>query len=608
MRVQCGALIQRFFAISSLIFACSDAPQVRVFFCADEALGSEGTTLTVEIYGGDELVLEEQVSLPAEHPFLHETPAGVTLSPEGGDTGRRWRVVATLMNADGDVIGQQQAIGGYADGIRRINLCFTRDCESVSCAAGLVCDEGQCQEPCVALGPADSDARAARVECRCEDLVDGSLCQDGAGRCWQGNCCTGCFDSEHCVEGNRPDACGRGGAECSACCPGGTCSDSGSCQNPVELNWVQTSESSIFGDQDHSVDGHTCAASTNRLFCWGANASSQLGDGTQMQSCDAVAHALEGAFAVGEDQTCNLSWERDLSCWGNSGDGLLAFWDEDQTTPPAGQPVGFEYDGRGITLNSSSGCGIRQGELWCWGSDCNFSAGGINGGLCGSTPASLTRIVEDRSDFFEVSMNRWTGCAIASRTQGNLYCWGFNEDGATGVSRAEAMFVMSAQQVQTQWQWRSVSVGWFGSCGITMDDVLYCWGRHVESLLGLTEPPLDITNLHVPRRVPGRWQSVTVSKSHMCAIDLDDQIHCAGKHDVGQLGIGDSPTTEVNRLVPVGPVGFRWASVSVGHGTTCAVRDDQSVWCWGANDTCQLGIDGINSSASPQQLCLESSR
>jgi alpha-tubulin suppressor-like RCC1 family protein len=89
-------------------------------------------------------------------------------------------------------------------------------------------------------------------------------------------------------------------------------------------------------------------------------------------------------------------------------------------------------------------------------------------------------------------------------------------------------------------------------------------------------------------RVPDghRWTSVAVGLGHTCAIRDDASLWCWGLNDSGQLG--DGTTTD-----RVSPVQIRreslWTGVAAGDKHTCAIRDDAALWCWGTGPAAAPG-------------------
>ena len=79
--------------------------------------------------------------------------------------------------------------------------------------------------------------------------------------------------------------------------------------------------------------------------------------------------------------------------------------------------------------------------------------------------------------------------------------------------------------------------------------------------------------------------------SHACLIDDRSRLLCWGRNDRGQLGLGTVDDALHDRPVEVTlPMPPRRIALGAFH--TCAVLEDATVWCWGANDFGQLGVTG----------------
>jgi alpha-tubulin suppressor-like RCC1 family protein len=81
------------------------------------------------------------------------------------------------------------------------------------------------------------------------------------------------------------------------------------------------------------------------------------------------------------------------------------------------------------------------------------------------------------------------------------------------------------------------------------------------------------------------WVAVGTGERHTCALADDQGLWCWGKNDRGQLGVGDGN----GRGRPTRVGSSRWRFLAVGWRANCAVREEGSLWCWGANDRGQLG-------------------
>ncbi len=100
-------------------------------------------------------------------------------------------------------------------------------------------------------------------------------------------------------------------------------------------------------------------------------------------------------------------------------------------------------------------------------------------------------------------------------------------------------------------------------------------------------------------------EAVAAGENHSCALKNDNTVWCWGNNDYGQLGAGED-------VVLAGNVGSRTAvqasgltnvsQIDTGANHTCAVRNDGTVWCWGYNESGQLGNNATENSAVPVQV------
>lgn len=76
--------------------------------------------------------------------------------------------------------------------------------------------------------------------------------------------------------------------------------------------------------------------------------------------------------------------------------------------------------------------------------------------------------------------------------------------------------------------------------------------------------------------------------------------------EVGHLCIqGSDCETEICSDAGAGKVCVKATRVTVGNAHACAVLDTGALYCWGANDSGQLGADGVTESLSPVQVPLD---
>ena len=140
----------------------------------------------------------------------------------------------------------------------------------------------------------------------------------------------------------------------------------------------------------------------------------------------------------------------------------------------------------------------------------------------------------------------------------------------------------------------ALAVGASHACALSADGGVFCWGRGLEGQLGVGP---ELPEMRPPVAVSGTGNTfiaVAAGGSHTCALDRDGAAFCWGANDSGQLGVESSLIVRCGQLdcspspQPVAG-GHRFTSVVAGHQFSCGLEADGGVWCWGAGDVGQLG-------------------
>jgi hypothetical protein len=145
----------------------------------------------------------------------------------------------------------------------------------------------------------------------------------------------------------------------------------------------------------------------------------------------------------------------------------------------------------------------------------------------------------------------------------------------------------------------SITAGDQFTCATASDGAAYCWGRNNDGQLG------DGTTLD--RRSPSRVQTgpgpkvakVAAGRTHTCAILEDSSTRCWGRNDQGQLGDGSTSSSLVPVAVAGDVEGRPAANLAVGTNHTCVEVDQGIAYCWGANESGQLGNGTTQASSVP---------
>lgn len=134
----------------------------------------------------------------------------------------------------------------------------------------------------------------------------------------------------------------------------------------------------------------------------------------------------------------------------------------------------------------------------------------------------------------------------------------------------------------------SVALGLSHHCALSTQGRAYCWGSTAHGRLG--EGAVDMySNAASPRPVEQSvgFTDIATGQAHSCGLAADGAAFCWGRNDTGQLGDG----TMISRANPT-PVagGLRFASLSAGALSTCALTMSGEAYCWGLNSAGELGI------------------
>lgn len=434
-------------------------------------------------------------------------------------------------------------------------------------ARGLICGAGLLAMGCLASFP-EADL--------CTPETEGDAC--GEGRCRGGDCCAGCFDetSQTCMPGDQVSACGRAGAPCAAC-SSGACSE-GRCEGRLPAIGVG------------GFTSYTIAAN-GALYGWGSTDSGQVVEpptgsrsvpptriGTQLGWTTIDAGWPEQGHACGIRDGA-------LHCWGHNGSFELGTGDELSSSTPMLIDDGSEAPWTSLGLGRAASCAIRApGALFCWGWTRPESyllvppsaADDIGGHV------HRPRSVSSDEDWLQVRLGDAHGCGL--RAGGRLHCWGANTYSQVGLPGPDPVGITDLGE-----GFAAVDAGLEHTCALRADGQVWCWGDNSRGQCG---QPAELAEVSTPTRVgsePQRWTAVAAGGQHTCAIDATGRAFCWGSNTDGQLGIGTPELGATVREPREVDANARFRRIETGVEHTCALTEEDEVWCWGSASNRQNG-------------------
>ncbi len=129
----------------------------------------------------------------------------------------------------------------------------------------------------------------------------------------------------------------------------------------------------------------------------------------------------------------------------------------------------------------------------------------------------------------------------------------------------------------------SLAVGVAHACGISAAAKLFCWGS--DSAGGIGDGGANINQpTAVPVDAAFTYTQVAASNYSTCGIRSDTGLLCWGNNTSGQLGLGDTTQRTVPTLVGTG-----YLKVAMFQTSTCAIKIDGTLQCWGNQTGGRLG-------------------
>jgi alpha-tubulin suppressor-like RCC1 family protein len=232
---------------------------------------------------------------------------------------------------------------------------------------------------------------------------------------------------------------------------------------------------------------------TGVAYCWGANYSGQLGNGSAGPDAVSNQPALVAGgltfatVSAGTDHTCGVTTAGVAYCWGTNHSGELgngSTTDSSTPVPVAGgltftaASSGGQWYDEELGVSSTHSCGVTTtGAAYCWGGNLYGALG--NGSMDSSTPVPVVGGLT----FAMVSAGTAYSCGVT--TAGTAYCWGVNDSGQLGNgSRGWAAATEAPVAVAGDLDLASVSASVGHTCGVTPMGVPYCWGANHSGELG----------------------------------------------------------------------------------------------------------------------------
>lgn len=273
-------------------------------------------------------------------------------------------------------------------------------------------------------------------------------------------------------------------------------------------------------------------------------------------------------------------------------------------------------DAKRVALGHGTACVILDnGQARCWGNNNVGQTGtGVNRTPLGrdESPDTLPTVgIEAERTITEIDSGQYATCALLDNA--SVRCWGGSNEGVRGVPGGPGRIgddelPTVIPPVTLGGTPTAIAAGYFSNCALLTTGDMRCWGSGSSGLLG-TGNSTDIGDDETPASIPAvdlgpPATALTVGRFHGCAILNDGSVRCWG-------GGSALPTGGVSGGVPTGNPSFllggkKATAISAGNNATCALNEDQDVYCWGNGDAAQLSTGTNTTIKDPTKVDLGS--
>ncbi len=424
---------------------------------------------------------------------------------------------------------------------------------------------------------------------------------DGAGACVGGDK-AGCDDGnpctfDECVLIAASTQCSSGPAVAKNCDDGNACTaDScnvNKCENVPMTGGEACSDGNACTDGDFCAVGK-CAAGPLKdcgvsTICKPATCEPTTGcnvpvdgapDGTVCKQPGGVCSSgscIQGwasSLAAGPGHACAWGTQESIACWGSN--KTLAIGEA--TIPDQIKPS-FSSSNlapvRNVAVGDGFTCRVHVGvqSVFCRGDNDHGQLGKAAG------PASAADVVTSLAfDLTQVVAGDDHVCVLSSA--GTASCWGAGKAGQLGKS-GQVTDAAAPVEVTFAGSFTALAAGGSNTCGL-VDGEAYCWGSNGVAWAH-PGPPSPKPGVPAAVKVNQTFTALAVGENHACGLTKTGDVWCWGKNDSFQLGATDQLATQAK--LPLANL----QSVAVGSKHTCVVSIAGAVSCFGSNSHLQKG-------------------
>jgi len=338
------------------------------------------------------------------------------------------------------------------------------------------------------------------------------------------------------------------------------------------------------------------------FWIWGQNDGGQLGQNNVTYYSSPVQIPgttwVKGSGSSGranDSAVIGIRQKGQLFVWGKyNTNGTLGL----NNTTRYSSPVQLPGSWFGAKSRSQTTMGVKtDGTLWTWGSQ-NSGQLGDNSVVAKSSPVQVPGATWAK-DLRKFDVGNSDMAAI--KTDGTLWGWGDGGGGKLANGGNASSYSRSSPVQVPGTTWRSVVCGQDARMATKTDGTLWTWGNNMDGASMQNNNPDSGTVRYLSPVQVGSgtdWSEKIIMGVASGAIKTDGTLWVAGPNTTGVLGQND----RTSRSSPIQIPGTTWSEILIQSGSAAALKTDGTIWAWGGNDNGELGQNNTTKYSSPVQV------
>ncbi|MFN7002096.1 MAG: Ig-like domain repeat protein [Roseinatronobacter sp.] len=287
-------------------------------------------------------------------------------------------------------------------------------------------------------------------------------------------------------------------------------------------------------------------------------------------------------IAVGGEHACALTFGGEVYCWGSNARGQLGDGNRDDRF--RARPVqGLRQAVTQISMGLNHSCALlANARVFCWGDNRAGQLGDSAAGAFSTVPVAVARAGGSTS----IATPGNSSCLLDGNRA--MQCWGNNGHGQLGIASTDHQDTPRRVR-RLEGNMLAMATGGVGQHNCALNEIgrAFCWGRNHFGQVG----DGTLSSRSVPTRVDLRtgrdWQEIAIGGLHGCARNAAGRSFCWGANQSGELG--DGTTDSSLTAVAVSGLGQGTQALAVGQDFSCALNSVGRAFCWGSNQSGRLG-------------------